>query len=143
MFGNEEKPLSYEGEAELGNYKDERIQSICERKAVSLFTQIAGRMGLNRLPNKTMVLLTSLPLPNITDRPETLLFDWEDFEVAGGLDKLPEIIVERERFETERDNLTAESGREKVEQVLGVSSSQGEPHFNEIQRRKTTPCPIP
>ena len=71
-----------------------------------------------------MVLLTGLPLSDITDRPETLLFDWEDFEVAGGLEKLPEVIATRERFEIERDNLTPESGREKVVQVLGVSKSQ-------------------
>ncbi len=124
LFGNDEKPLCYEGEAEYGSYKDERVQSVYDRNATGLLTQIIGRTGLNRLSNKTVVVLTGMPLPDITDRPETLLFDWEDFEVAGGLDKLPEAIAERERFETERDNLTAESGREKVEQVLGVSSSQ-------------------
>ena len=124
LFGNDEKPLCYDEESEYGNHKDERIQGVYERNVIGLFAQIVGRMGLNRLPNKTVVLLSSIPLPDITDRPETLLFDWEDFEVAGGLDKLPEVIAERERFETERDNLTAESGREKVEQVLGVSRSQ-------------------
>ena len=71
-----------------------------------------------------MILLTGIRVPDITNRPETLLFDWEDFEVADGLDKLPEVIAERQRFETERDNLTAESPREKVEQVLGISRSQ-------------------
>ena len=124
LFGNHEKPICYEGEAEYGRYKDERVQSVYDRNAIGVLAHIVGLMGLNRLSNKTVVLLTSIPLPDITDRPETLLFDWEDFEVAGGLDKLPEIIAERERFETERDNLTAESGREKVEQILGVSSSQ-------------------
>ena len=124
LFGNDEKPLCYEGEAEYGTYKDARIQSIYDQDSTRRLTQIVGRVGLNRLPNKTVVLLSSMALPNITDRPETLLFDWEDFEVAGGLDKLSEVIAERERFETERDNLTAESGREKVEQVLGISRSQ-------------------
>ena len=124
VFGNDEKPLCYEGDAAYGNCKDERVQSIYDQDSTRLLTQIVGRSGLNRSPNKTVVLLSSLPLPDITDRPEVLLFDWEDFEVAGGLAKLPEVITERERFETERDNLTAESGREKVEQVLGISSSQ-------------------
>ena len=124
LFGNEERSLCYEGETESGDYKDERVRSVYERNVGGLLADIVGRTGLNRLPNKTVVLLTGLPLPDITDRPETLLFDWEDFEVAGGLDKLPEVIAERERFETERDNLTPESGREKVEQVLGVSKSQ-------------------
>jgi predicted transcriptional regulator len=65
-----------------------------------------------------------MPLPDITDRPETLLFDWEDFEVADGLEKLPEVIATRERFEEERANLTVESDRQKVEQVMGISKSQ-------------------
>ena len=124
LFGNEEKPLCYEGDMESCSYKDERVQSIYEKNAIGLFTEIIGRAGLTRLPNKKIVLLTSARLPDITDRPETLLFDWEDFEVAGGLDKLPEVIAERQRFEGERDNLTSESGREKVEQVLGISKSQ-------------------
>ena len=124
LFGNDEKPLCYEGEMESGSYKDERVQSVYERSVVGLLTEIVGRVGLNRLPNKKIVLLTGIPLPAITDRPETLLFDWEDFEVAGGLDKLPEVIAERERFETECANLTAESSRQTVEQVLGISKSQ-------------------
>ena len=124
LFGNEAKSLSYDGETESGNYKDERVRSVYERNVGGLLANIVGRTGLNHLPNKTVVLLTGFPLPDITDRPETLLFDWEDFEVAGGMDKLPEVIAERQRFETERDNLTPESGREKVEQVLGVSKSQ-------------------
>ena len=124
LFGNEEKSLCYEGETESGDYKDERVRRMYEQSTGGLLADIVGRTGLNRLPNKTVVLLTGLPLPDITDRPETLLFDWEDFEVAGGLDKLPEVIATRERFETERDNLAPESGRKKVEQVLGVSKSQ-------------------
>ncbi|RKU14173.1 hypothetical protein C6503_15365 [Candidatus Poribacteria bacterium] len=124
LFGNDEKPLCYEGEAEFGSYKDERIQGVHEQKMIGLLAQIVGQIGLNRLPNKTVILLSSMPLPDITDRPETVLFDWEDFEVAGGLDKLPEVIAEREHFEAERDNLTAASSRERVEQVMGISRSQ-------------------
>ncbi len=124
LFGNDEKPICYEGETESGSYKDARVQSVYERNVTGLLTKIIGPVGLNRLPNKTVVLLTGIPLPDITDRSETLLFDWEDFEVAGGLDKLPEVIAERQHFETERANLTAESNRQKVEQVLGISKSQ-------------------
>ena len=124
LFGNDEKPFCYEGEIESGSYKDERVQSVYDENTIGVLTRTIGRMGLNRLPNKKVVVLTSVRLPDITDRSETLLFDWEDFEVAGGLDKLPEVIAERQRFETERDNLTLESGREKMEQILGISSSQ-------------------
>ena len=124
LFGDDTEPLRYDVDMDTYHYKDERIQRLCEENIVGILTQLVGRIGLNRSSNKTFVLLTAMPLPNITDRAETLLFDWEDFEVAGGLDKLPEVIAERQRFETERDNLTEASGREKVEQVLGISKSQ-------------------
>lgn len=124
LFGNDEEPLYYEGEVELGHYQDKRIQGIYHQNIVTLLTQIVRRAELSRWTNKKVVLLTSIALPNITDRPETHLFDWEDFEVAGGLAKLPEAIATRERFETERDNLTAESRREDVERILGCSARQ-------------------
>ena len=124
LFGNDEEPLSYEMEPESYRYKDERVQSIYEKAVVHIFTEIIELAQLNRLANKKVMLITGLRIPEITDRPETLLFDWADFEVAGGLDKLPEAIATRQRFETERDNLTAESSRKKVEAVLGCSPRQ-------------------
>ena len=123
LFGNNEKPLRYERKTEPYSYKDERVQSVYEQHVVGLLSKIVGRAGLNRLPDKKVVLITSFPLPDITDRPETLLFDWEDFEVAGGLDKLPEVIATRKRFEAEREKLNAESSREDVRRVLGYSES--------------------
>ena len=124
LFGNDEEPLSYEEEPETHRYKDERIQSVYEQEIVRSLTRTVLRTGLHHGAGKKVVLISSLALPDITDRPETHLFDWEDFEVAGGLDKLPEVIATRQGFETERDNLTAESSREEVEQVLGCSSRQ-------------------
>lgn len=133
LFGNDEKPLSYEVEVEPRHYKDERIQSIYEQYVVGTLSEIVGRAGLNRLGGKKVVLVTHLPLPDITDRPETLLFDWEDFEIAGGLDKLPEVIATRERFETERANLTAETSRSEVERILGCSSRQANRVLNKLR----------
>ncbi len=124
LFGNDTEPLSYDVEFNPYRYKDERIQRLCEQNIVGILTHLIGHAGLDHFSNKTVVLLTGMPLPGITNRPETLLFDWEDFEIAGRLDKLAEAIATRERFEEERTNLTVESNREKVEQVLGVSSSQ-------------------
>ena len=124
LFGNDEEPLSYEEEIETGRCKDERIREVYEQGVVRVLTRTLQRTGLDRWPDKTVVLISSLPLPDITDRPETLLFDWEDFEIAGGLHRLPEMIATRERFEAEREKLTAESSREEVERVLGCSSRQ-------------------
>ncbi len=124
LFGNDEEPLSYEEEIETGHCKDERIQDVYEQGVVRVLTRTLQRTGLDRWADKTVVLISSLALPDITDRPETLLFDWEDFEIAGGLHRLPEMIATRERFEAEREKLTAESGREEVERILGCSSRQ-------------------
>ena len=124
LFGDDEEPLSYEEETENCYYKDDRIQDVYEQGSVRELTRLLLRTGVNRWPDKKIVLISSLALPDITDRPETLLFDWEDFEIAGGLDTLPEVIATRERFEAARDNLTAESSREEVERILGCSSRQ-------------------
>ena len=124
LFGNDEERLHYEGEEGAGHYRDERIQAVYLQQVTSLLTKIVGMAGLNRWAGKKVVLLTGVSLPDITDRPETHLFDWEDFEVAGGLVKLPEVIATRERFETERDNLTAESRRAEVERILGCSTRE-------------------
>ena len=124
LFGNDEDPLSYEMEPETYRYKDERVQSVYEITIFRLFRETIDFAQLNRFGNKKIMLLTSLRIPEITDRPETLLFDWEDFDVAGGLDKLAEVITTRQHFETERDNLTSESSRKHVEAILGYSPRQ-------------------
>ena len=124
LFGNDEEPLCYETETKFQHYKDERIQRIYAQAVTDLITEIVGRAGLNRWIGKKVVLMSSLEIPDITDRLETLLFDWEDFEIAGGLDKLAETIATRQRFEAERENLTADTSREEVERVLGCSARQ-------------------
>ena len=124
LFGNHEEPLSYEIETGSNSYIDKRLQSVYEQNAVTMLKEVVECIQLNRQTGKKVVLITGLRLPNITDRPETLLFDWEDFEVAGGLDKLAEVIATRQRFEVESATLTAESSREEVERILGCSSRQ-------------------
>ncbi len=124
LFGNDEEPLFYEMEPELHRYKDERVQSVYEIEVLRIFREIIELAQLNRLANKKIMLITGLRIPDITDRPETLLFDWADFDVAGELDKLAEVIATRQRFEAERDTLTAETKRKEVERVLGCSTRQ-------------------
>ena len=124
LFGNDEIPLSYKKDDESDVYNDERVQSVYEYNVVNYLTEIIGYAGLDIGDNRKVMLITSFPLPGITDRSETLLFDWEDFEVANGLDKLPEVIATREQFEAERANLTAESSRAEVERILGCSTRQ-------------------
>lgn len=124
LFGNDKIPLSYKKEDDLDVYSDERVQSVYEQNVVNYLTEIIGYAGLDIGDNRKVVLITSFPLPGITDRSETLLFDWADFEIAGSLDKLPEAIATRDRFEAERAELTADSTRKEVERVLGCSTRQ-------------------
>ena len=143
LFGNDKEPLSYEEEeTDTLRYKDERIQGVYEQAVARILMRTFLRIRLDRQSGKKIVLISSLALPDITDRPETFLFDWEDFEVAGGLDKLPEVITTRQHFETERDNLTAESSREKVEQVLGCSSRQANRVLQRLRGGRTLRIPF-
>ena len=142
LFGNDEEPLSYETERKSYRYKDERVQSVYEKEIVHIFTQVIALAQLNRLPNKKVMLITGSRIPEITDRPETLLFDWADLEVAGGLDKLAEAIATRQRFEAERDNLTDQSSRKEIETVLGCSSRQASRVLQRLRGRKIVRPPL-
>ena len=142
LFGNHEQPLSYKTKTGSNAYADERIQSVYEQEIVSMLTEIFECVKLNRRSGKKVVLITGVRLPNITDRPETLLFDWEDLEVAGRLDKLAEIIVIRQQFEMERENLTAGTSREEVERVLGYSSRQANRMLKKLRGGKPLRVPL-
>ena len=112
--------LAYET-TRSNRYIDERGQSVYEQEAVSVLVEAIESVNLNHTTGKKV---TGLRLPNITDRTETLLFDSEDFLGTGGLEKPPEVIATRQRFETERDTLTAESSRQEVERIFGCSPQQ-------------------
>ena len=141
LYGNDAQPLSYEADTEFFNYKDERLQRIYTQDIAELTTGILGRAGFNRLTGKKAVLISSLEIPDITDRPETLLFDWEDFEVAGGLEKLPQTIHRRQQFEVQRDQITADTNRHEVQRILGCSERQASRVLNKLRggniRRET------
>ena len=142
LFGNDEQPLSYERNTGSYRYEDERVQSVYEDGVIRILTQTLGLIQLDRLSNKTVVLITGMPLPDVTDRPETFLFDWEDFEIAGGLDKLAEVIATRQRFETEKANITAESSREEVERILGCSRVHANRILYNLRGGRIRPVPI-
>ena len=143
LFGNDEEPLSYKMKPESYCYKDERVQSVYERAVTCIVTRIVELAQLNRLEtNKKVMLITGLRIPGITDRLETLLFDWEDFDIAGGLDKLSEAITTRQHFETERENLTVESSRKTVEAVLGCSPRQANRVLQRLRGGKSARVPF-
>ena len=117
LFGNNEQPLCYDRTNDY-LFVDKRIQHVYEENASRIITQIFGQLNNS---TKKVVLLTGLDIPCITDRPETHLFDWEDFEIAGSLDNLEETIRTRQRFEAESDRITTNTSRKEVESVLGCT----------------------
>ena len=122
LFGSDEQPLNYDSKNHF--FVDARIQSLYKENASRIISEIFGLAALNQQTNKTVMLLTGFGIPGITSRPETHLFDWEDFEIASRLDKLLEVIVTRQRFEAERDQITVTTSRQEVERILGCSSRQ-------------------
>ena len=122
LFGADENPICYERDGS-GNFDDKRLQVLYEYIVGTKIKEYIREFQV-RLPNKKVVLLTVLLVSDITDRAETLLFDWVDYEVAGNLDNLAETIRVRESFEAARDNLTGTSKKEEVQQILGCSPRQ-------------------
>ena len=126
FFGTDENPICYARD-DSGYFEDKRLQALYERTSATSITNNIQKFQMH-LPNKRVVLLTALPVPGITDRSETLLFDWADYEIAGNLDNLAETIRTRECFEADRNDLTATSNKEEVQRILGCSSR----HANRI-----------
>ena len=100
LFGDATEPLDYNVSMNPYVFKDERIQKLTETYSLYALIGALSYAGLQD-SGKTLVLNTALRVPGLTDAPETVLFDWEDFEIAGGLDKLPETIARRVAFESE------------------------------------------
>lgn len=100
LFGDAAEPLDYSVSMNPYVFKDKRIQQLAEQYSLHALIGMLSYAGLQD-SGKTIVLKTALRMPGLTDAPETMLFDWEDFEIADGLDKLPETIARRETFEAE------------------------------------------
>ena len=120
LYGNEKKLLYYETDDD-GQFLDERVQSVYENEAIYSILERVHGLKYTQTSNKKIVILTSFLIPGITDRPETKLFDWEDYEIAGGLENLAETITIRECYEADRDALSLTSSREEVEYIYGCT----------------------
>ncbi len=139
LFGADETPICYEHD-DSGYFVDKRLQTLYEFMVTNIITKHIQNFQIH-LPNKKVVILTALPIPGVTDRSETLLFDWADYEIAGNLNDLAETIRIREYFEAERNALTRTSKREDVERILGCSSRQANRVLMEL--RDGAPLRVP
>ncbi len=142
LFGNQAKPLNYNLTMNPYQFEDERIQGLYEQNAIGSLTQMIRIAGFNEASGKTLVLNTALRIPSVTDAPETELFDWEDFEIAGGLDELSKTIRIREDYEAEYANMDASWDRKRVEYLLGVSKSQANRILTRLRGSKLERIPF-
>ena len=135
LFGDETEPLDYSVSMNPYVFKDERLQKISDQYALHALIGILTYSGLKD-SGKTIVLNTALRVPGITDALETMLFDWEDFEITGGLDKLPETIARREAFEAEAAKIDETWLPYPMMQVLGIDRNEANRILREEHGRK-------
>ena len=76
-------------------YVDTRMKQAWQLLVVETLIQAIGRGRLNLKP-RSVIALAAIRLLNLTDRDETVLFDIQDWEIAGRLDRLPETVKQRE-----------------------------------------------
>ena len=129
VFGADDEPLIWD-RSDTREFVDVRVQSIYESIVLALVEQAVGRARLNRFKNKRVYLFTGVRIKSITDRKETLLFDFADCEIATSLSELKEVILKRqaeEQTEISTEDTVAmlllkgESGYSIIEQGIAPS----------------------
>ena len=109
FYGDDETPLDFTRED--GRYVDERVYRVWHASVVGELLQAVGRARLNRVQG-TIVLLTGVEIPAVTNRKETLIFDLKDWEVDKDLTLLEARIRQRELseacFEAHEDVIMAD-----------------------------------
>ena len=120
MFGMTEKSLDFTRN-EDGSYADKNVQKVADALVKSELTQAIGRARLVRNPAR-VVIWTSQELPSVTHREQTRLFDEVDFQQAeGNLERLEEIIAEREAREATEAEAIKKGDVQGVVAATGVS----------------------
>ena len=124
FWGDDEEPLNFDRED--GEYLDDRVRQVWEGEVVGELVQAVGRARLNRKQGN-VIILTGLNIPSITDREETRLFDYVDWELDKNLTRMTRRIERRADAEIARDAL--------AKQVLDALKS-GEPMSKVAKRFK-------
>jgi len=76
-------------------YADERVQRLAHDAITADFYQAAMRLRPNLLEGKAVVILSAYPVDGLTNRADTLYFDWEDVKQVQDIrDVRPEPEIE-------------------------------------------------
>ena len=100
LYGDDEKPLSFErDEQNQNNYIDPRVLRVWQNAVQGELKQAVGRARLNRTEG-TVILLTGIDIPDVTNRPECIRFDYQDWLAAlESVENLAREVAHREEEE--------------------------------------------
>ena len=99
IYGRDEQPLNYDRAAN-GNFVDDRLREVDNAATQAELIQAVGRARLVRREGVKVVILTGVDIEGISQRAETVLFDYADYEIAGSLDNLKATVDKRPDLET-------------------------------------------
>ena len=136
LYGDLSAPLEYTVSMHPYRFKDPRIQRLSEEYSRQVLVSMLAHTIPSESTGKTLVIQTALWLTDITDAPETRLFDWEDFEIAGGLQRLDTVIERREQHEAEAAKIDKTWLPYQVMPVLGVDYKTAERLLIEVYGRE-------
>ena len=121
LYGDQKTAPDFTRHDTTGAYRNSNMQAVYEAGVKSELMQAIGRAGLVKNPS-TVVLWTSLELPSVSHRDQTLHFDEVDWMNAdGNLDTLPDIIEAREGAEAAEAEAIEAGDVETVVETTGVS----------------------
>ena len=76
-------------------YKDSRVERLARDAITSDFYQGAMRLRPNLLEGKAIIILSAYPIEDLTNRADTVFFDWEDAKAVQDIrDVRPEPEIE-------------------------------------------------
>ena len=76
-------------------YKDEQVERLARDAIMSDFYQGAMRLRPNLLEGKAIIILSAYPIEDLTNRADTVFFDWEDAKAVQDIrDVRPEPEIE-------------------------------------------------
>ena len=99
-------------------HSDWRMQVAWRSAVLEIVNQAIGRARLNLYP-RTVVAITGIRIPTLTNREDTVLFDIQDWTIAGTLDRLPD---EAARTATARE--AQKQRQNEIDQRLENGESQ-------------------
>ena len=102
-------------------YADERVERLARDAITSDFYQGAMRLRPNLLEGKAVIFLSAYPVDGLTNRADTVLFDWEDAKAVQDIrDVRPEPEIE--------DFISWGMSIADIAEAMGVSKRQAYRH---------------